>query len=484
MRSARLFVAVAAALLLAACSEFLTVEPRDELSRAALFSTVRGANAAVIGLYQRLGRSSYYQTRMPIYADVQGNMQALKGEITSNRTDPTLRRTEFIKLYSFTTTSLYDPSGFDGLYTDAYTILYQANDVIDGLRTLTEGSPEEIASLLAEARAIRALVHFDLVRLFAQAPNFSAGATHPGIVLVTEIPEIKDFPARASVAEVYAAIRADLEAAEAGIVDVESERSDAPYWLNKTVIRGMLARVASYQRDWEASFEWADRSLGERRYPLTDRANYVAQWVGGKLDETFWALDLQRLVESDSEPNFESPARVIGTGSETAFLQVNAQFVALLAESDIRRQLIGADTSANRLTRKWPFARNTIRNPILLRRSEVLLLRAEAAVELGRLDQALADLTTIARRADPAAPLPALDADALRDAIRLERRKELAFEGHHFFDLGRWGAPLLRDNCASFVSVCRLTYPDYRYILPIPFSALERNRILQQSDGY
>ncbi|MFT6000578.1 MAG: hypothetical protein ACI81P_003041, partial [Neolewinella sp.] len=193
------------------CNEFLTVESQDELSRADLFSTVRGADAAVVGLYRQLADGNYYQFRFPVYADIQGNMAPTTNGGTVDPTAGLGARRAFGRLHGQDVTPELLATGLPALYQQAYTLLFQANDVVDGLATLTEGSPEQLASLTAEARALRAVTHFDLVRLFAQAPGFSAGAEHPGIALIDNIPGIFDLPARSSVAQVYAFIIDDLE---------------------------------------------------------------------------------------------------------------------------------------------------------------------------------------------------------------------------------------------------------------------------------
>ena len=487
-------LAIQATGTLAGCGEFLTVEPADEVSRAAAFSTVSGVDAAVVGLYNGLGHGSYYQVRMPIYADLVPNATLVAGDRGVSPSDIDGLRAEFTGINALAVDASYETGRFDDLYQRAYTVLYQANDVLAGIDELEAGdggappTPAEaarLASLRGEALAVRAIVHHDLVRLFAQAPGFTPEASHAGIALVIGVPAIGAAPARNTVAEVYAAVRADLEAAEALLAEGLSRRTASPFWIDRTVARGLLARVAAYERDWEASYGWAKRCLAEAASPLTPRDAYLEAWARGVVPEAFWVLDLQRYVSADDgTPVLVSPARVFGAGLPEPYLQIGAGLFGAYAPGDRRRALFTVDTLGNRLSRKHAFAPNAIRNPVLLRRSEVVLLRAEAAAETGRLERALADLSLIARRADPAAALPPLQVDSLRAAIRRERRRELALEGHHFFDLGRWGADLVRPDCPPAIEACDLTYPDYRYALPIPQAAVERNPNLMQNPGY
>ncbi|MEM7571681.1 MAG: RagB/SusD family nutrient uptake outer membrane protein [Bacteroidota bacterium] len=468
------------------CQDFLTIEPEDELSRQEVFSSIRGADAAVVGLYNLLGEGELYQINLPIFADVIANLEPLNDEQVVSLEDIGGLRLEFIQAHALRITPGYNNSSFDAIYADAYNLLYQANDILAGLELLPEGSSEQRASLRAEALCFRALVHFDLLRLYAQAPGFSPDAGHPGIVLMEAIPSVFAQSARSSVAAGFTSVCADLEEAERLMDSRFTRRSTGAIWLTPTAVQGLLARVAAYRQDWEACLAWANRCLSDNSRALSPSEQYLDQWEAGSLSETIWQLDLQRNVEvSGSTPVLTSPARVMGAGNEDPFMQLSQQLLDQFEEGDLRRQLIVTDAEGNRLSRKWPFAENQIRNVPLLRLSEIFLLRAEAAAELNQLELATADYRLIRLRAEPEAVLPPLmNQEDLRRAIREERRRELALEGHHFFDLGRWGADLERLNCASLVSSCALSYPDPRYVLPIPLDAILRNPNLTQNEGY
>ena len=77
-------------------------------------------------------------------------------------------------------------------------------------------------------------------------------------------------------------------------------------------------------------------------------------------------------------------------------------------------------------------------NYTILRYAEVLLNYAEAQNELGNTAEALNAVNMIRERAQ-APPFTTTAQGELRELIRAERRRELLFEGHRFFDLQRWG---------------------------------------------
>ena len=95
-------------------------------------------------------------------------------------------------------------------------------------------------------------------------------------------------------------------------------------------------------------------------------------------------------------------------------------------------------------------------------------------------DQAKEDINTIRTRANASV---LQNTEDLKEAIFLERRKELCFEGHLLFDIGRYKKDISRnDDCISLN--CSLTYPSPKYILPIPRSNINVNPNLKQNESY
>ncbi|MEL7159937.1 MAG: RagB/SusD family nutrient uptake outer membrane protein [Bacteroidota bacterium] len=471
-------------LLTGSCKDFLTITPQDELSRTEVFSTIRGADAAVVGLYNLLGGESYYQLRAPIYADLLTNLEPRDDENSVSIEDISGLRTEYIKLYALDMGQDYAFTQIDNLYRAAYTLIYQANDIIRGLNELAGGTEAQRNSLRGEALAMRAIAHFDLLRIFAQAPGFSPDGSHPGIALVTATPEAFDRPARATVAEGYARVRADLATAAELITPSLSRRSFGNIWLTPTVVYGLAARVASYQEDWDAVISWSDRYLAATQLELTPTERYVEEWREGTVREIEWGLDFRRKISEGDGSFITSPALICGSNNGEPYLQVSRDLINRFPTDDLRADLVSIGPEGDRLTDKWTLLRNQVRDVPMLRVSEIYLLRAEAYAALGREDAANADYHTIHLRANPNDNPTNLTGTALRDAIRTERRLELAFEGHHFFDLGRWGTNLDRDDCAALVVICSLSYPADRYAAPIPLEAILRNPNLSQNPGY
>ena len=95
-------------------------------------------------------------------------------------------------------------------------------------------------------------------------------------------------------------------------------------------------------------------------------------------------------------------------------------------------------------------------------------------------DLALQDLNVIRERANLAA---LTTTDNILEEIFLERRRELAFEGHLLFDIMRNKKNIIRDK-GCIGNTCDLSYPSDFMILPIPFSSTGLNENMEQNDGY
>ena len=139
-------------------------------------------------------------------------------------------------------------------------------------------------------------------------------------------------------------------------------------------------------------------------------------------------------------------------------------------------------------TSPWKLAVNGGGPNLMLRSVEAYLNRAEAKVlsEIPDLEGALADLNELRRhRIIGYSDVSITDADMLLDEIRKERRKEVCFEGHRWFDLRRYGMPSITRDLKMDGDETLLRYTleekDPFYTLPIPRIMMESNVALEQN---
>jgi len=118
-------------------------------------------------------------------------------------------------------------------------------------------------------------------------------------------------------------------------------------------------------------------------------------------------------------------------------------------------------------TRKYQGISDSANNIKIIRLSEIYLNRAEAHAKSGNLAAALADLNTIRKRGDASATdFTSTNQQVVIDEILKERRKELAFEGHLFFDIARNKKDLIRTDATPVIK--GFTYPSPFYSYPKP----------------
>jgi len=129
---------------------------------------------------------------------------------------------------------------------------------------------------------------------------------------------------------------------------------------------------------------------------------------------------------------------------------------------------------------KFPSTKGEDNTPII-RLAEIYLIRAESRARNGSAG-AVDDLMAIRKRAWPDAPDVTATGDDLIEEIIKERRIELAFEGHRLWDLMRLKRDVVRTDCSA--PICLISYPNERFILPIPAQEIDANPNMTQNDGY
>ena len=126
---------------------------------------------------------------------------------------------------------------------------------------------------------------------------------------------------------------------------------------------------------------------------------------------------------------------------------------------------------------------NGFDNVKVMRLAEIYLIRAEARAEIGtNISGAQDDLDMVRQRALPSATDTSVTDQALKDAIFLERRLELCFEGQRLWDLMRNKLDVVRTQCTA--SICLIPYASDTVILPIPQVETDVNSNITPNPGY
>ena len=455
------------ALGLGACEEdFLELPPNEALPTADAIQSIDDLSAAAVGMYHGLQSSNYYGRYFVLVPDVMAD--DVKQNASANRAK------EYAEFGAFS-----DHFITQNVWATIYTNINRANNIINTPLEVAAAVQSEKDQLVGEAYAIRAMGHFDLVRLYGQHYGFTADNSHPGVPIVTEFDQNAE-PARNTVAQVYAQVVSDLTTALSLVGDgFDTGR------ISKSAINGLLARVHLYMSDWGQAEQFATAVINSGDVSLTATDSYVDAWM----DEGT-GPDVVFEVVNNSADNFGSDAlgRMYIVDGYGDYLP-SADLVSLIPEGDVRGELFKED-SANLggifgfiRVNKFPSTQGFDNVPVI-RLPEMYLIRAEARAMQGNEAGAQEDVNIIRQRGLPGTEDLAATGQALLDEIETEKRIELMYEGHRLWELMRKGEGVVRTDCTAPSNVCTVGYPNDRFILPIPQNEIDANPNMTQNPDY
>jgi tetratricopeptide (TPR) repeat protein len=489
-----------------ACRDALVIDPRQSIDATIALNTKDGISAAVVSVYSRFKSVRLYGR------DLIALPEALADNgFATNKSGRLLSEANNVFRAHFTGTH----------WSACYNGINQANLILDIIPTVNAVgvTAADKASWTAQLQFLRALYYFDLVKVYSYMPGATVPAQDRGGVPIilkginTSAGAIELLPSRAPIADVYAQVISDLLAAEA----VLTNPGLGVNFANKAAAQALLSRVYLYMKDYAKAKEWADKCItlvGAAR--LSNAAGYVAQWRNATHQETLFQFTLASNAENNG----------VNESLQTSFTTLTAPGGALLATGGfgdlvpsisllnaLGITLTGGNTTANfglnaAIASRTADVRNllyevgttgrgnskvectkyigkngfiNLDNLPVIRIAEVYLTRAEAMATPGSSvfneAAALADLNTIATNRGLTAF--ALSGSALYEEILNQRRLELAFEGHRFFDLKRLGRDLIKAPHYNPVA-----FTDIRILAPLPTSEVDGNKNMVQNAGY
>ena len=459
----------------ASCSDELEQIPFDEFGTENAYVTARDFENATRGVYATLVTPRFYG------GSDDGGMLDMPDVLSDNVTLAQSGRFSRASLHNFR----YTPSApaLSGLYQRAYELIFRANTLISKAANF-EGDSK--ANFIAEAKALRALAHLDVVTFFGKIPTQSGDANGSlGIAYLTE-PEPNAEPPRETVGEIYAKIVADLVDAEAGINETNGAGR-----MGKEAVNTLLSRVYLYMGEWQKSLDAANKVSK----PVAPRADVPDVWVDESQSGLLFYIPI-------NPPELANTVGVMwsqgGLTTITPEYVVSYELFQKFSEDDIRKEAYTAlatkDGLAYNIIYKY-FGRNdgSAQGQVdikILRAAESRLNKAEALYNLGQETAARTALDEV-RTKRYTTPPSGETGTALRDAIRLERRLEFAFECQRFFDIKRYGIGVdresfgdLADGSGTPSDVLNLDAGSFKFQLPIPQEALDTNPNLVQNPGY
>jgi len=408
-------------------------------------------------------------------------------------------------------------AGHINIYERYYEVILGANAVLDYIPNVND-SDENINKVKAQAYALRGFYYFNLVNIYGQPYNVNPDAPGVPLKLNSGIEESEDYLKRKSVSEVYEQILSDLHTAESTYLALpESERWSDNYRTSLPMVQLMLSRTYLYMENWAKAAEYAKLVMDNKQFKLVDlndvplngtdeegkpvRNYYVFPTY--KSSETIWPYgNVKDMFEwTHKEANSQNS----NTGGKMhAYFQASEELLGTYVDYDLRlnRYIVQAPMGGSSELMRMAFGKVYVgtsyylpQNAVgvfgrCLRLSEAYLNYAEAKAMLGGegLGEATDALNALREKRFDPEDFETEEFDSQEELvqfIRDERRRELCFEGHRWFDLRRWGMPAIthkwHDDSES-TSSYRLEEGDLLYTLPIPDEAMNMNSSLEQNE--
>ncbi|HEX8333051.1 MAG TPA: RagB/SusD family nutrient uptake outer membrane protein [Segetibacter sp.] len=439
----------------------LDIKPTDSIDPEKAFRNINDINMGLLGAYAMIDYT-------PI---------SLNSIITDEATFPTENTVGNSDAYRW----LYDGSSgsVTSLYYDYFRGIDRGNRTLEGMNKLNfTGADLTLANRYkGELLALRAYFHFELLRAYASA--YQPGALGVPYMKTSGI----GYPARDNFETVIANVKSDLQAAKALIPSNFTDKTR----ITLLAVSAIQARVALYEKNWADAITYSTEVINTA--PLATRAQFPGIWTDANDNEVIWKA--KRVGTTDSRVGdfyFRQTGGIVLYAPSmkliNTFDRVNDVRFATYIKFDATRtapksqylvnKYIGGTSTAPGLT-----------DIKLFRTGEMYLIRAEAKAETG--SDGAADLNALraARIAGyTAAAFP--DKAALIDAIYTERFKELAFEGHRFFDLRRRNLPVerLAIDAVNASGAVTLLPTKAQYALPIPATEVLINKNTVQNPLY
>jgi hypothetical protein len=500
MKLKKYLIALLTVAFFTGCNEdIIEVTPENSVTPEIALARVSGINALVLSAYKRVNEFGYYGQNQIL------NAEALADNLViANNTG------------RYTGQVVNTVGSHFGTWSAApYRIINDANLILKYADAAEPalGSTEAIAAPLrnrykGEAYFLRALAYHDLVKVYGYEPGREVNGFNLGVILRTTPVEgvvTADKRSRATNLEIYNQIEADLLQAIALLPDENAFATvtgdpnvvpPAEKWFraSKQAARALLARVYLYWEKYaEANTQATAVLAATTAYPtagggtgrtLVASGSYASSWSTTTHPESIFEISILAADWSTVDGVNNSLASVTNsspTGAANAQFAVagSAELIAAFEPGDVRRN-VWVDNAGRNECKKWQGEKGTfLENVPIIRISEVYLIAAEARANSG--DEPGARTALNALRAQRGLGATALTGQALLDLIENERRVELAFEGHRFFDLKRLGKGITKPVS---LGVTDLAYTDYRMLANIPVAEVNYNSLLTQNPNY
>lgn len=492
--------AILAASLSSCVNDWLDVAPSDGTDADAALTSSSDLAAARTGMYAALKGNSnlvdYYGQQFFVYGDVHAGDDYQYNNIGGSN------RASFYYDMNYQTASEFNTSTVS--WQSPYVVIGRANRIIaaaeGGALSDAAEAKATIDQYAAEAKVLRALAHFDLVRIYGKPYTEDQGASL-GVPLVTEVLESNAKPARSTVAEVYTQVVKDLtEAISSNALATETEPGYVSVWGAKAI----LSRVYLNMGDYANALSVAEDIIKNSGAALWTRDQYFKAWDASTPNESEFLFRLN--VAGSTDNNDLNGIGNLQQRDGYKEMVATKKFVDMLTSDpeDVRNDMFLPATAAkevatygtnkvylNKLRGQGGNLRNVTIVPII-RLSEVYLTAAECAFRNNGKTKAVEYLNDLVKnRTTTEASLATVDNITL-ERILIERRKELIGEGQRYFDALRNNETITRYTSEADKGWHKTLSKEaqsfdrdyFKAIAAIPQAEINANPNIKQNTGY
>ena len=362
-------------------------------------------------------------------------------------------------------------------WQDSYKAIQKANVVLNRIGTVTYTDSTVKVNRIGEMKFIRALLYFNLVRLYGDVPLVLKETTDPNAYFGI---------GRTPATDVYTQIKKDLTEA----IDGLPVSSKQPGKVIKTAAQTLLAKVYLTLKDYTSAATLLTAVVNSGKHRLMTNPADVFSISNENNAEIIFAVQFASGINGNTEGStmFQqfSPSGT-QSGAKGHNLPTKTLYSLYTATDKRKGTYIDVTPAGTPYCKKLTAPATVITDGgsdvVILRYADVLLMLAEAENELGNTGTAIPYLDSVRVRAG-LLPATALTQEDVRAAITLERRLELIGEGHRWFDLLRTGTAVTVMNKWFADNGILVTIDKHNLLMPVPQGQIDTDPSVKQNDGY
>lgn len=452
-------LAVGFTLMVCSCNDWLDVQPKSQVEDSELFTSQQGYKEALAGVYSSMVSDNTYAKNLTF-----GAIAVLGQEWTSF---PTAAYEDIAK-FDYTTT--YSKSLIEGIWTTNYNSIVNVNNLlshIDGSKKLFSGNNYSI--IKGEALALRAFLHFDLLRCFGV--SYAQSPSKPSIPYCTTM-SYRVSP-QLTVQQVAEKVIADLKDAADLLKDTDpivtgqeiTELEDNGYLKNRQVhlnyyaVRGLMARVYMWMENYGEAQKAAQEVISSDAFSWAtvdklskgEDNSFATEQLFGLKDDLMSTISDYYFNPESSTSSFSIDQRTLldyydQETSDYRYLYLFQSGIGELADYRFSTKFTESSGDDSYYTKKLP----------MIRLSEMYLILAECQYRNG--GDALTTINDLRTARNIVTPLNELPEDFYGWLIK-EYRREFLGEGQLFFLYKRLNRPSILGTDVDAIAQKAYTFP-------------------------